>query len=170
MNPNFDTLRQQRDELYQDARNHPDSDAEQMVKILLLSALSNQQSGEYDAHFGDRLARERRGYRQARAKRIQERWEGGPSEAATLEQPGAEVAAVESRGQAVGGEGGNREGGEGASPADAEMRLKKVAQALENAKVAAESGKEMDPLTVYARIAEIVGLRAPLQPIGQEPN
>ncbi|HXJ93803.1 MAG TPA: hypothetical protein VMT20_13205 [Terriglobia bacterium] len=35
MNPNFDTLRQQRDELYRDARSHPDSEADQMVQMLL---------------------------------------------------------------------------------------------------------------------------------------
>jgi hypothetical protein len=52
MNGSFETLRQQRDELYQDARNHPDSDADQMVQILLFSAMSNQQPDAYDANFG----------------------------------------------------------------------------------------------------------------------
>ncbi len=167
MNPNLDTLRQQRDELYQDARSHPDSEADQMVQILLLSALRYQQADDYDANLGDTLARERRGYRQARAKRSQERQGTGLGEAATRDRPDAEVAAVEGgTGPAGGGESSGDSRGRTAGEnqiehGDAEIRLKKVAEALENAKAAAESGKEIDAMAIYNKIAEVIGVRPP---------
>jgi len=173
MNGNFEALRQQRDELYQDARCHPDSEADQMVQILLLSALRSQQAGDYDAEFGDALARERRGYRQARARRIEERQRAGVSEAAETSRPGSEIAGTD----ASGSQAGRGETTSGPEPdeneierADAETRLKKVTQALENAKAAAESGKEVDAQAVYKRIMDIVGLNSPLQPIGEYPD
>jgi hypothetical protein len=165
MNRNFETLRQQRDELYQDARTHPDSEADQMVQILLLTALRNQQAGDYDANLGDVLAGERRGYRQARAKRIQERQGAGLGEAAESDPPGGEIGGEaggrEAGGQEASGAGGRRAGENQIEYTDAEMRLRKVAQALETAKAAAESGKEMDAMQIYNKIAEVIGLRPP---------
>jgi hypothetical protein len=145
MNRNLETLRQQRDELYQDARNHPDSDADQMVQILLLSAMSNQQGDAYDADFGAARADERRAYRQARAKRAQQRQQAQPGEAADDAAPGGDTAGGEADDEV-----------DNLSP---EMRLEKIAQALEDAKSAAESGKEMDPMKIYNKIAEVIGLR-----------
>jgi predicted transposase YdaD len=148
MDPSLETLRQQRDKLYRDAQNQPDSEAHQMVQILLLSAMSNQQPEAYHEQFGDSLARERRGYREARARRAQER-RGAP-----LGEEEEEIrAGVEASGDET-----------PESEADAlgpEMRLQTIAQALEHAEAAAESGKGMDPLAVYKRIAQIVGLTPP---------
>lgn len=174
MDPIFDTLRQQRDELYQDARSHPDSEADQMVQILLLSALRYQQAGEYDANLGRALAHERRGYRQARVKHIEQRRGAGPGDFAQSDEPGAEVPAGEGgTRQAGGGEGDGDNGGRTAGEhqidhEDAEWRLKKVAEALENAKAAAESGKEIDAMQIYNKIAEVIGLRPPSSAVGQE--
>ena len=154
MDQNFENLRQQRDELYQDARTHPDSEADQMVQILLLSALRNRQSADDDENLGAALARERHDYRQARAKRARERLEAQASRAAEDTLPDAEIDA-ETRGEA--------------GSLSAEARLEKIAQALENMK-AAESGKEMDAQAVYRRICDIVGLHSPLVPIGGDPE
>jgi len=140
--PAFKTLRQQRDELYRDARDHPDSDADQMVRILLLSAMSNQRSADDDEDLGAALARERRDYRQARAKRLRE---PQPADADTAGGKAAE---------------------DDAGDYSAQTRLEKIAQALDDMKAAAESGKEMDAQAVYERIADIVGLNSPLVPIG----
>jgi hypothetical protein len=160
---NFETLRQQRDELYEDARNHSDSEADQMVQILLLGALRNQQAGDYVAELDDALARERRGYRQARAKRIEESQRTGVPEAAETNRPGSSVAGSEASGRGAGWD-------ETSGPeidenrielADAEMRPRKVAQALESAKAAAESSKEVTPMEIYNKIAQVIGLRPP---------
>jgi len=161
MNLSFDTLRQQRDELYQDARSHPDSEADQMVQILLLSALRNQQAGDYYASLGGALAGEHRGYRQARAKHIVERQGVGLGEADGSNQQDAQIGGQPGGGGAGGlkAAGEVREGELGR--ADAELRLKKVAQMLQNAKAAADSGKEMDAMQIYNKIAEVIGLRPP---------
>jgi hypothetical protein len=145
MDPTFETLRQQRDELYRDAREHPDSDADRMVQILLLSAMSSQQSADCDEHFGGAFARERRGHRRAQARRIRERREAEAAVAAGNPLQEEETAANDGGGQA--------------QDLSAETRLGKIAEALESAKAAAESGKEMDPMQVYNKIAQIVGLR-----------
>jgi hypothetical protein len=172
MNRKMETLRHQRDELYQDARRHPDSEADQMVQILLLSALRNQQAGDYDADLSDTLARQRRGYREAQAKRSQERQRAVPSEAAKTGSRGTGAARTEAAGSEAGwGTAAGREASENEfGRAEAETRLKKVAEALQNAKAAAESGNEMDPMQIYRKIAEVVGLNSPLQPIGEHPN
>jgi hypothetical protein len=150
MNRNLETLRRQRDELYQDARSHPDSDADQMVQILLLSAMSSEEAGGYDENLGAALVRERRGYRQARAKRAQDRRGAGLDETAPA---GAETA------------GGDE--GENFSP---EMRLEKIAQALQEAEDAAESGQAVDSMVIYNKIAEVIGLRPYSPQAPDEPN
>jgi hypothetical protein len=152
MNTNPEVLRQQRDELYQDARSHPDSEADQMVQILLLSALRNQQAN-YDADLGDALERERHGYHEVRARRIDER------RRAETNRPASGTGGAEAGGGQAGSGDAGETGESGMEPADVEMRLMKVAQALESAQAAAESGKEMDPMKVYNKIAQIVGLQ-----------
>jgi hypothetical protein len=99
---------------------------------------------------GAARADERRAYQQARAQRAQERQKARAGDV----PPGTET---------IGGEVGDGEAGE-LSP---EMRLEKIAQALEEAEAAAESGQERDPMKIYNKIAEVIGIRP--YP-GEEPN
>jgi hypothetical protein len=142
------------------------------VQILLLTALRSQQASDYDAELSDTLVRQRRGYREARAKRTQERQRAGPSEAAETSPRGTKVARTDAASTEAGwGTAAGREACENEfGRAEAAMRLKKVAEALQNAKAAAESGNEIDPMQIYRRIAEVVGLNSPLQPIGEHPD
>jgi hypothetical protein len=69
MNPHSDTLqalRQKRDELYRDARANPDSEAGEMVQMLLLAGLSNMRPELSDEEAPLTLEEERRRYQLAR--------------------------------------------------------------------------------------------------------
>jgi hypothetical protein len=140
-------LRQQRDQLYEEARDNPDSDAGEMVRALLLSGiLSTQPESEEDELVRRSFDEERR--QQAIARRR------------AAEEAGAALL----------------HGRAGASRADSRIR-EVQARMAEVARVAAEAAARptMDATAVYSRIAEIIGLQSPAvqareQQGGEEPG
>jgi hypothetical protein len=126
-------LRRQRDQLYEEARDNPDSDAEEMVRALLLSGiLSTRTESEEEELVRRSLGEERR-----------QQLRGGRQAA---EQIGAEALA----------------GAAGAKRVERRL-LETEARLKEVAHVAAEAAARlaMDPAAVYRRIAEIIGLQSP---------
>ena len=130
-------LRRQRDQLYEEARDNPDSDADEMVRALLLSGILGAQPQSEDLAEEDEALR-----RSLSEERRRQRLAGGRA----AEVTGAEALS----------------GGAGASRA--ERRLREVETMLEEvAQVAAKAAAQpaMDPMAVYRRIAEIIGLQSP---------
>ncbi|HEY6291201.1 MAG TPA: hypothetical protein VI455_06505 [Terriglobia bacterium] len=142
------TLKQKRDELYAAARENPGSEEAQMVQVLLLAGISQTEPPSYNKTPGLALGVERERYGQARDRRTGERrarhTPEQAQEAGTATE-GAESETEELRREVV----------------DREARLRKAAHALEAARSADAEGRPMNPLQVYNRIAEIVGLRSP---------
>jgi hypothetical protein len=139
---NFQKLRQQRDRLYEEARDNPDSDASEMVRALLLSGILSAEAEARDLGKEDEALR-----RSLSEERRQQRLAGGRA----AEEAGAEFLS----------------GRAGASRA--ERRLREVETMLEEvAEVAAKAAAQpaMDPMAVYRRIAEIVGLQSPAEQAG----
>jgi hypothetical protein len=138
------TLRQKRDELYKAARDHPGSAEDEMVEILLLSAISEMKPLFYDALPARALGEERRRFNAARQQGARER------------QP--------KRGKRT----GTAAGLAGKSVAELKLevetrqeRLEKIEETLK----AMAAGKQMTDLDVYKRIAAIVGLTPPLEAV-----
>jgi len=124
-------LRARRDALYHDAQADPNSEAAEMVRVLLLEGLSSLQPEICQEEAGALLSAERRHY--------QLRQEAEASDAQASDEI-ADEAADEA----------------GFQTEEWKMRLQEVAQAIQ----AAQDGR-MDRQKVYDRIAEIVGLRKP---------
>ena len=149
------TLRQKRDELYRAAREHPGSEEDEMVEILLLGAMANLQPAAYDATPGLALGEERRRFfGRAPTKHPERR-----------------------RRQKAGGKGKERTGAVAGRAASSvaelrrevekrQRRLEKIEEALKTAQAAMASGKQMTDMEIYNRIASVIGLTQPLDPIG----
>jgi hypothetical protein len=146
-------LRQKRDELYRAAREHPGSEEDEMVEILLLSAMSNLQPVGYDAKPGMAIGEDRRRFQAARERKAQQH----------RDRQRAIAKARERRGPAA----------EEDAPSVAELRrevetrqlqLERVEEALKSAQAAMASGKQMTDLEIYNRIAAVVGLVPPSEP------
>ena len=128
-------LRQQRDQLYEEARDNPDSDAGEMVRELLLSGImSTQSESEEDELVRRSLVDERRQQRL-----------GGRQAA---EETGLETLSSGAR----------------AERAERRVRETEAALE-EVARLAAEAASRptMDASAVYRRIAEIIGLQSPAE-------
>ena len=138
-------LTQQRDQLYEEARDNPDSEAGEMVRTLLMSGILSAQEGPEASEEDESL---RRSWDEDR--REQERLRGR---------------AVEAAGAAV------RHDRAGAMKADSRIREVQSRMA-EVARVAAEAAARptMDATAVYSRIAEIIGLQPPAAPARTEPK
>jgi len=146
-------LRQKRDELYKAARDHPGSDEDQIVEILLLSAMSKMEPVPYDAMPGIALGDERRRFQAVRERRVRERrvQQGTPAADVTQTTAGP--------------------GNESVAELQLELerrqrRLEKIEEALESAQAAMAAGEPMTDAEIYKRIAAVVGLNAPLIPTG----
>ena len=136
-------LSQQRDDLYDEARRNPESDADEMVKALLLSAIRDAQRELQESEKADEANRRSR-EQERRQQRILARRAAGEAGADFL--PRAAEAAV------------------------AEARLREVqSQIAEVARIASDATAQpsMDPMAVYNKIAEIIGLQ---YPSGQDPQ
>jgi hypothetical protein len=142
-------LRQQRDQLYEEARENPDSDADEMVRTLLLSGiLSAQTESDEDAEDAESLRR----FRDEARRR--HHLAGGRA----AEETGAGV--LPGRAGAPRAE---------SKVHDAEETLAEVAR------VASEAAARptMDATAVYRRIAEIIGLQSPatsVEPVDNVPR
>jgi hypothetical protein len=146
-----ETLRQKRDELYRTARDHPGSPEDEMVEILLLSAMSKMDPAPYDATASRALGDERRRFQAARERRVHER--RAPSAAA--------------------GAGSNPTGAADVAELRRELekrqrRLEKIEEAFEAAKAARAAGKQMTDMEIYNRIAAVIGLTPPAEAAGPE--
>jgi hypothetical protein len=146
-------LRQKRDELYRAAREHPGSEEDEMVEILLLSAMSNLQPVGYDAKPGMAIGEDRRRFHAARERTAQQHRARQRAIAKARERSGP--AAEED------------------APSVAELRrevearqrqLERVEEALKGAQAAMAAGKQMTDLEIYNRIAAVVGLVPPSEP------
>ena len=143
------TLSQKRDELYRAARAHPGSPEDEMVEILLLSAMSKMDPAPYDATAGRVLGHERRRFQTTREPRAHERRAPGGAEGAESQpQKAADEASVAELRQEL---------------EKKQERLEKIEEALEAAKEARAAGKQMTDLEIYNRIAAVVGLTPPAE-------
>lgn len=135
---NLQALREKRDQLYRDARAHPDSEADEMVRLLLLAGISGMQPDDIADEAEAARAEERRRFRSAREARITR-----PPDEGERGQPEARDVDREIR--------------------ERQDKLRRVAEATAEAQAAAAGGKPMDPMQVYNKIAEIIGLQQPGQ-------
>jgi hypothetical protein len=142
------TLRQKRDELYKAARDHPGSAEDEMVEILLLSAISEMKPLFYDALPARALGEERRRFdaaRQQGARKLQPKRGKRTGTAAGL--AGKSVAElkleVETR----------------------QERLEKIEETLKSAQAAMAAGKQITDLEIYQRIWAVIGLTPPLEAV-----
>ena len=146
------TLRDKRDELYRAARDHPGSAEDQMVEILLLSAMSKMDPAPYDATAGRALGDDRRRFQARRERRVHERRaQSGARGMGSHAQEAADHASVAELRQEL----RNRQ-----------QRLEKVEEALRSAREARAAGKQMTDMEIYNRIAAVIGLRPPAESAG----
>ena len=137
----LEKLRQQRDELYEEARDNPESEAGEIVRSLLLSGiLSAQEDPEDEA---------------VRRSWDEDRQEQELVRGRAIEQTGASLHHDRS----------------GALKADSRIRevQSKMAEVARVAAEAA-TRPTMDATAVYSRIAEIIGLQPPAAPAQQQRN
>lgn len=131
----MEALKRQRDQLYEEARTNPASDADDMVRAFVLSGMATARPARSNATL-IAIGQERRRGRLAR------------------EQVPGELKAEFSTEKVA-----ERELDE--KLRDQADKLEQVAQAARDAEAAAKAGKPMDAKAIYDRIAEIVGLRVP---------
>ena len=117
------------------ARENPESEANEMVRAMLLNQLANAQPESYQGHAPQMLAEERR---------------RGMEERRKAEMNSHNLRFLELREKALNQQIQERD-----------QRLAKTKRELEKAQSALEHGQPLDPRAVYRRISEIVGLRAP---------
>lgn len=121
--------------IFDDARQDPEGEANQMVRAMLLNQLANMQPDSYQGNPGMLLAEERRrGFEHERQAELDtHNFRILKLRAQDLQQK------VKER----------------------EQQIAKTQRELERAQEALEHGQPMDARAVYRRISEIVGLRAP---------
>jgi hypothetical protein len=156
---NIGTLREQRDELYRAAREHPGSEEDEMVEILLLGAMSKLEPAAYDATPGLAIGDERQRFQAAHAQSVQEgrtrrKAPGKGNEHTRAAEPGAAEGGVSSVAELR------------QEIAKRQQRLDKIEEAMKSAQAAMASGKQMTDLEIYNRIAAVVGLIPPSGPAG----
>lgn len=142
-------------EMFEDARENPNSDASEMVHILLLTQLVNmeEQLPEKDIKqiYGEQFRRHRFQKDLEMAKFDAER------ASARVRQADERNAMLERKLKLAEHQAAERQ-----------KKLDEAQREANRARAALENHQPMDALAVYNRIAEIVGLRSPLQPIGGE--
>jgi len=127
----MERLKHQRDTLYQEAQQHPDSEAGQILQAFVLAGMMGLEAGSCDASLALGFSEQRQRYRAD---------EDRTEQAAAQARPD-----FESRGAPL-------------EVTEIELRLRKV---TEEAAKAAAGGKPMDERQICRRIAEIVGLSRP---------
>lgn len=122
-------------DIIENARENPQSEANEMVRAMLLNQVANAQPDSYQGRATQMLAEERR---------------RGTEERRKAEMNRHNLRFMELRETALNQQIQERD-----------QRLAKTKRELEKAESALEHGKPLDPRAVYRRISEIVGLRAP---------
>lgn len=146
-------LRQKRDELYKAAREHPGSEEDEMVEILLLSAMSNTQPLHYDGPPGLALGDERRRFHAAHERRVRER----RAQQRVPEQGGKRTEA---------GRAGETVAELRREVEKRQRRSERIEEAFKAAQAAVAAGKQITDMEIYNRIAAVIGLRPPSEPLG----
>jgi hypothetical protein len=151
METNADTphiLRQRRDELYKAAREHPGSAEDEIVEILLLSAMANLEPAPYDAMPGLALGEERQRFHAADPRRAREHRQ-------------RQKAQSRGRGRRAAAPAGESMAELRRELKQRQQRLEKIEEALEGARAAMAAGKQMTDMEIYNRIAAVIGLIPP---------
>jgi hypothetical protein len=151
---NVGTLREQRDELYRAAREHPGSEEDEIVEILLLTAMSSLGPATYDATPGLAIGEERQRFQAEPERSTQERRTRPKAGEKSKERSGAaesETASVAELRREV---------------EKRQQRLERIQEAMKAAQAAMAAGKPMTDMEIYNRIARVIGIRQPSEPIG----
>jgi len=143
------------DYLYQKAVENPNSEANAIVRILLLNQIRHMQPEKYQEEPRLTLTEERRRGIEVEQKQEMYQHEAKKFEifaavkALEIERLSAQVKKLEAETERT------------------RLQLDQARRVLDQAKTATEYGQPMDPQQVYQRIFEIVGLNSPLEPIGE---
>ena len=145
------TLKEKANKMFEEAAEDRNSQANQLVRILLLNQLANMHPARYQKDPRLVVTEERhRGFEAEKKAEIDKH------KVALLKQRvkklEEEIEAAKLRSQQL--------------QQDIEQGEYKLAEArrlAQNAQAAAEHGKPLDPMSVYTRIARIIGLRSPAE-------
>lgn len=144
-------LKDKANKMFEEAAENPDSEANQLVRILLLNQLANMDPARYQENPRMVVTEERhRGIESERKAEIDKQTvKILKQREAKLEE---EIKLAQTRAKEL--EQKIRHG---------EYRLAEAERLAQNARAAAEHGAPLDPLSVYTKIAEIIGLQSPAQ-------
>jgi len=143
-------LKKKVEEMFEEAKGNPKSDAYAMVHILLLSQLTNLPAKPSVAELKTILGQEQK--RQSAKEHLRLAVEK-EKDARDLNRKRLRLLEEQVKAMRLKVKSGRR-------------KMKEAQQAAQQAIAAQQGGHPMDALEVYNRIAEIVGLRSPLKPIG----
>jgi len=137
------------EEMFREARENPRSDANLMVRIMLLNQVARVEAERYREDPKLVLTEERRRGADHLRQLEEQRLRAGGVET-RKKKVEADIKLIEVRVRDLQQQVDERD-----------LQLSDARRAAENAKAALENGQPLEPLAVYNRIAEIVGLRAP---------
>ena len=145
-------LKKKANDMFNEAIQDPDSQANELVRILLLNQVANMDAASYqndprltvteERHRGIEFQR-RAEYDKHMVKMLEKREKKLEEEIKVVRARGEELQQKLQEGQ---------------------YRLAEAERLAQNARAAAEHGAPLDPVSVYTRIAEIIGLQSPAQP------
>jgi hypothetical protein len=136
-------------ELYDQAMENPNSEANEMVRILLLNQMANMNPETY--HHEPRLTYTEERHRGVEAKRQKDLDQQKAKQfdmaytkhQAELRKLNAQIQNLETEARSK------------------EIKLQQAQRVVDQALAQAEHGQEMDHMTIYNKIAEVIGLRPP---------
>ncbi|HEV3278287.1 MAG TPA: hypothetical protein VG860_15825 [Terriglobia bacterium] len=139
-------------QMFEEAAEDPNSQASEMVHLLLLNQLTNMESQlsekELRAVFGE----------EHRQQSFKVRLGLSTTRQAHMKKMGEERLKLLRQKLKI----------EKQKAGDAHNKVLEAERLAKEAKAAADGGQPMDSMAIYNRIAEIVGLRTPMQPIGPQ--
>jgi len=143
-------LKKKVEEMFEEAKGNPKSDAYAMVHILLLSQLTNMPAKPSVAELKTILGQEQKHQNAKDQLKLSVERE---KEARKMNRERLKLLEAQVKAMRLKVESGRR-------------KMKEAQEAAKQAIAAQQEGHPMDALEVYNRIAEIVGLRSPMKPIG----
>lgn len=145
------TLKDKANKMFEEAAEDPDSEANQLVRILLLNQLANMEPASYQKDPRLVVTEERhRGVEAERKAEIDKHTVALLKQRATKLEEDIKLAQTRTK------ELENKIQVQ-------EHRLAEAERLAQNAKAAAEHGAPLDPLAVYTKIARIIGLQSPAE-------
>jgi hypothetical protein len=136
-------------DLYERAVENPNSEANEMVRILLLNQIAHMQPETYQQEPKMTITEERRRGAEVKDKEEVNRRKGEQFELAKARHT-AEMRKLNAQIQNLETEGRQKE-----------MKLQQAQRVVDQALAQAEHGQAMDHMTIYNKIAEVIGLRPP---------